>query len=89
MAKRKLPDDEGRMGDLRSDQEEAAPDSGGQSGDDEGLSDVAEANEESVKQLVDTDQAYEAEIVEGVEEAGDNPEKPVPDRERRIPERED
>ncbi len=29
------------------------------------------------RRLADTDQAYEAEIVEGVEEADDHPERPV------------
>jgi len=60
------------------------PDSGGQSGDTQGLSPVAEAADESVEELADEGQDFEAEIVQGVEDAGDHPERPVPDhRERR------
>ena len=61
--------------------EESASDSAGQSGDDQGLSPIAEADEESVEELAETDQEYEAEIVEGVEDAGDHPERPVRTRE--------
>jgi hypothetical protein len=53
------------------------PDSGGQSGDTEGLSPIADAADESVEELADTGQAYEAEVVEGVEDAADHPERPV------------
>ncbi len=42
---------------------------GGQSGDEEGLSDVPEASSESVEELVDEGQAFEAEVVDGVENA--------------------
>lgn len=49
----------------------------GQSGDTEGLSDVEEANSESVEELAEEGQDYEAEVVEGVERAGDRPEKEV------------
>lgn len=71
-----------------NDQDEASgqpgPDSGGQSGDTQGLSPVAEAADESVEELADEGQDFEAEIVQGVEDAGDHPERPVPDhRERR------
>lgn len=60
------------------------PDSGGQSGDTQGLSPIAEAADESVEELADEGQDFEAEIVQGVEDAGDHPEQPVPDhRERR------
>ena len=34
-------------------------------------------NDESVEELADTDQAYEAGIVKGVEDADDHPENPV------------
>ncbi len=37
----------------------------------------AEADSESVQELADTDQALEAGIVEGVEDAADHPERPV------------
>ena len=60
------------------------PDSGGQSGDTQGLSPIAEATDESVEELADEGQDFEAEFVQGVEDAGDNPEQPVPDhRDRR------
>jgi transcription termination/antitermination protein NusA len=44
-------------------------DEGGQSGDDEGLSDEPEASPESVEELADEGQAFEAEVVDGVENA--------------------
>jgi len=42
---------------------------GGQSGDEEALSDVPEAESESVEELADEGQAFEAEVVDGVENA--------------------
>jgi transcription termination/antitermination protein NusA len=47
------------------------PDSAGQSGDVEGLSDEAEATSDSVEDLVESGQYYEAEVVEGIEDAPD------------------
>jgi transcription termination/antitermination protein NusA len=44
-------------------------DEGGQSGDEEGLSDEPEASSESVEELADEGQAFEAEVVDGVENA--------------------
>ena len=41
------------------------PDSAGQSGDTQGLSDVAEADSESVEELVEEGQSYEAEVIAG------------------------
>jgi len=81
MAKRRLRDDEARFDEFESGAEEAASDSAGQSGDAQGLSPIAEADEESVEELAETDQEYEAEVVEGVEDAGDHPERPVRTRE--------
>jgi len=49
------------------------PGSGGQSGDTQGLSDVAEAGSESVEELVEEGQSFEAEVISGVEDA------PAPD----------
>jgi N utilization substance protein A len=46
-------------------------DSAGQSGDTQGLSDVAEAGEESVEELLEEGQAFEAEAIGGVEDAPD------------------
>jgi N utilization substance protein A len=45
------------------------PDSAGQSGDTQGLSDVAEAGPLSVEELVEEGQPFEAEAIDGVEEA--------------------
>jgi hypothetical protein len=56
-------------------------DSAGQSGDDQGLSQIADADEESVRELAETDQMYEVEAVEGVEDAADHPERPLHTRE--------
>lgn len=47
------------------------PDSAGQSGDTQGLSDVAEADSESVEELVEEGQSYEAEVIAGIEDAPD------------------
>ena len=47
------------------------PDSAGQSGDTQGLSNVAEASSESVEELLEDGQSYEAAIVSGVENAPD------------------
>jgi hypothetical protein len=47
------------------------PDSGGQSGDTQGLSDVAEAGDESVEELAEEGQAFEAEVISGVEDASE------------------
>jgi len=46
-------------------------DSAGQSGDTQGLSDVAEAGSESVLELVEEGQSFEAEAISGVEDAPD------------------
>ncbi len=58
-------------------------DSGGQSGSDQGLSEEAEADSESVEELVEEGQDYEAEIIGGVEEAGNAVEAGVPQRKRK------
>jgi hypothetical protein len=47
------------------------PDSGGQSGDTQGLSTGAEADSETVEELLEEGQFYEAEAVSGVENAPD------------------
>jgi hypothetical protein len=57
--------------------------SGGQSGDLQGLSDVEAADSESVDELLEEGNAFEADVVAGVERAGDD-EKPV--RTREVPE---
>ena len=72
-----LPDD--------NDREELGlgPDSAGQSGDLQGLSEVADADSESVAELIEDGQALEAEAIEGVEDAPDADVKEVRVHERR------
>jgi len=60
------------------------PDSGGQSGDVQGLRGMALGDSESVEELVEDGQAYEAEVVSGVEDAPDPDEGEV--RTREVPE---
>ena len=43
-----------------------------------GLSAIAEATDESVEELADEGQDIEADIVQGIEDAADHPERPVP-----------
>ncbi len=47
------------------------PDSAGQSGDTQGLSEVAEAGSESVSELVSEGQSFEADVISGIEDAPD------------------
>lgn len=63
----KFKDDPGQLG----------PESGGQSGDSQGLSQTADAADESVEELADTGQGLEADAVAGVEDAANHPERPV------------
>ncbi len=81
---RKTREDEGRprgneaaLDELGRDSREVGPESAGQSGDPQRLSIVEDANNESVEELADDDQAIEAATVEGVEDAADHPERPV------------
>jgi hypothetical protein len=60
------------------------PGSAGQSGDTQGLSDVAEATSESVEELVEEGQSFEAEVIAGVEDAPDADEGEV--RSKQVPE---
>jgi len=69
--------DEAALDELGNDPREVGSDSAGQSGDAQRLSTSEDANEESVAELADTDQAFEAAAVEGVEDAADHPERPV------------
>ena len=57
------------------------PDSAGQSGDLQGLSEVPDADSESVEELVEEGQSLEADAIAGVEKAADG-EAPVRSRER-------
>lgn len=56
----------------RNHSDELGPDSAGQSGDIQGLPNTADADSESVEELVEEGNAFEADAVEGVEE-GENP----------------
>ena len=60
------------------------PESGGQSGDTEGLSRDERADSESVEELLEEGQAFEAGVVSGVENAPDADRGPV--RTRQVPE---
>ena len=55
------------------DRGQAGPDSAGQSGD----SPIADDAVQSVEELADTGQDYEAGVVQGVEDAAAHPERPV------------
>jgi hypothetical protein len=70
-------DDQAQLDDLGNDPAQVGPRSAGQSGSAQGLSEVADVDEESVEELADTDQAYESVAVEGVEDAADHPERPT------------
>jgi len=70
-----------QMDERGDDPGQVGSDSGGQSGDTQGLSQVADAADESVEELADTGQGYEAGVIEGVEDAADHPEKPAHTRE--------
>ena len=60
------------------------PETGGQSGDTEGLSRAGFADSESVEELLEEGQAFEAGIVSGVENASDPDQSEV--RTREVPE---
>ncbi len=51
-------DNEAQLDELGDDPGQVGSDSAGQSGDSQGLSDIAESAAESVEELADTDQAY-------------------------------
>jgi len=68
---------EARPDELGRDPGQVGPASAGQSGDTQGLSVVEDATDASVYELVESDQALEAGVVEGVEHAADHPERPV------------
>src|SRR5579884_996512 len=53
------------------DESPQGPDSGGMSGDAEGLDEDAEASDQSVEELVEDGQYFEAEVIDGVENAPD------------------
>jgi len=57
--------------------DENASERAGQAGDIQGISNIAEADPESVEELLDDGQAFEAEVVSGVEDATDEREVPA------------
>lgn len=77
MAKRPRGDERAQLDELGTDPGQVGPDSAGQSGDTQELSSIADASDESVEELAESDQALEAEIIDGVEDAADHPERPV------------
>lgn len=62
---------------LGHDPREVGLESAGQSGDPQRLSIVEDADNESVEELADTDQALEAARVDGIEDAAAHPERPA------------
>jgi hypothetical protein len=78
-------DREAELDETGADAGQVGPESAGQSGDVQGLDADSEASDQAVEELAEDDQAYEAEVVEGVEEAGDHPERPVRSREDTRP----
>jgi hypothetical protein len=73
-----------RVGDDQVSSIDSRTRSGGQSGDLQGLSDIDRADSESVDELLEEGNAFEAGIVEGVEEAGEREGSEVHTRE--VPE---
>jgi hypothetical protein len=73
-----------RVGTVAFSREEPESHSGGQSGDLQGLSSVAAADSESVDELLEEGNAFEAEAVTGVEDAGRQGQKEV--RTHEVPE---
>jgi hypothetical protein len=80
---RRLRNGESRIDEPGSDSKETRSDTAGQSGDAQGLSQISDADEESVGELAETDQAYEAGTVEGLEDAANHPEQSVHTRENK------
>lgn len=77
MVKRSRGDEQAQPDDLGNDPGQVGSDSAGQSGDPQQLSSIEDASSESVQELADTDQAFEADIVDGIEDAANHPERPV------------
>lgn len=70
-------DNEARLDEIKSRRGETGPESAGQSGDLQQLSNEEDVANESVEELVEEDQPFEAAAIEGVEDAEDHPERPV------------
>jgi hypothetical protein len=76
-----LKDQDEQTDESANERGQLGPDSGGQSGDTQGLSSLADGTDESVEELTDTGQDYEAGVVQGTEDAANHPERPVYTRE--------
>ena len=61
--------------------DELGPDSAGQSGDVQQISNIPDADSESVEELIEEGNVLEAEVVQGVEDAADADESEVVTRE--------
>jgi hypothetical protein len=72
------------FGAVSPEEKDLGPDSAGQSGDTQGLSASEEAGPESVAELAEEGQAFEAEAIEGIEDAPDPDEAEV--RTKQVPE---
>ena len=75
---------EARPDELGNDPAQVGPDSAGQSGDAQGLSEIEDEDGASVEELAEDDQAVEASIVHAVEDAADHPERPTHTHEGKI-----
>jgi hypothetical protein len=75
---RYLPENDAPLDEPDRHSGQGGPDSGGQSGDTQGVSQALDAAEESVEELSAAGQDYEAQILKGVEDATDHRRKPVP-----------
>jgi len=70
-------ENEARPDELGDDPAQVGPDSAGQSGDAQGLSEIEDEDAASVEELAEDDQAVEASFVDGVEDAADHPGRPT------------
>ena len=84
MAAKRLRNNSKRMGEAAVPPEPRGSRSGEQSGDLQGLSRLETADSESVDELIEEGNAFEADVVAGVESAGDADEKEV--RTHEVPE---
>ena len=71
------PDIDAQLDELGNDPRQVGPQSAGQAGDAQRLSTTADADNESVEELAETDQALEAARLDGIEDANHHPERPV------------
>ena len=77
MAQRFRGDNQAQLDELGNATGHAGPESAGQSGDLQELSQVEDSSDESVAELADSEQSLGAAALEGVEDAADHPERPV------------